>query len=164
MAMVLLAQALSGTDFYTFYAAGLRAPLFTGFFTLSSFLLAAKAFIVINLKKEVYESDTYKARLEELRQVTPDLTSYGGLIRLSRLLVFTISCALITSTLQLTLGLVEKNWAAYACVGFALFTLIVVFFAVNAIRRNIKTWLTQLEKDAAAKRKAEAEARIKAGV
>lgn len=139
------------TAFQRLYASSLRAPIFTGFFTLSSFLLAAKTFIVINIKREVYESDTYKKNLEKQRTVNPDLSHYGPLIRLSSLLYRAIVLALLSSATQLTIGLIPFNWAALLCLTFAAVAFACVILALTKIRANVVAWLNQAESDAADK-------------
>ena len=72
MAVVLLAtRPTSLADFiwlspgttrriYDFYASNLRGSFFTGFLALGGFLMSAKTFIIVNMKKEVYDSAAIK--------------------------------------------------------------------------------------------------------
>jgi hypothetical protein len=139
----------SDTAFRALYATSLRSPIFTGFFTLSSFLLAAKTFIVINIKREVYESETYKKSLAKQRTVNPKLSHYGPLIRLSKLLYRSIIVALLASAAQLTIGLIPYNGVALVCLLFALVAFICVIMALTKIRQNVAVWLDQAEKESA---------------
>src|SRR5262245_31540304 len=64
---------LDGQRFADFYARNLRGSLFTGFLTLSGFLLSAKTFIVVKMKESLYEQDFYTRRLEMHRKQRPGL-------------------------------------------------------------------------------------------
>lgn len=133
---------------HDYYASNLRTSIFTGFFTLSGFLLSMKAFIVVNLKKDVYDSKAYKNHIAEMRSVNPELSNYGPLHRLSTLLFWTIVCALSTSTLQLTLGLWKQDLAALICIAMAIATLCVVFVVLFVIGSVIRNWIRFSEYEA----------------
>jgi hypothetical protein len=95
LALIGSTAAADQQSFHQFYAQNLRASLFTGFFTLSGFLFSVKAFMVINMKKDIYESPAYLSRLERLRKVNKDLSSYGPLSRLSKLLFWTVMASFL---------------------------------------------------------------------
>jgi hypothetical protein len=139
---------------HDFYASNLRSSIFTGFFTLSGFLLSMKTFILINIKREVYESESYEARFQKLRQVQPKLKKYGPLNRLSKCLFVTILCAVITSGMQLTVGLSKSDYAALACLAMAFLTLALVVVMLFVMRHVMAEWLKFLEEEAAKPRKA----------
>jgi len=46
-----------------YYAKNIRGSLFTGFLTVGSFLLSLKAFIVVKLKENIFDSDIYKKKI-----------------------------------------------------------------------------------------------------
>lgn len=138
---------LSDDALQVFYAANLRAPLFTGFFTLSGFLFAVKSFLIINLKKEVYESPSYLKLLERHRTVNKSLTHYGPLLRLSGLLYTAVCLSFFTSVCQITIGLVKYNWSAIVCIAMSFITIVIVAMVLVIMRRNVVAWLRQLEID-----------------
>ncbi|MCK6586798.1 MAG: hypothetical protein L6Q76_04345, partial [Polyangiaceae bacterium] len=77
----------TGKEFHEFYAHSMRGSLFTGFLTLSGFLFSVNTFIVVNMKKELYDHVSYFEKVTRLQGVNPNLTFYGPLRRLSRLLL-----------------------------------------------------------------------------
>lgn len=137
--------------FAEFYADNLRVPMFTGFLSLGGFLFAAKTFIVVHMKKEVYDTEGYAKRLSEMRRLNSKLSHYQPLANLSALLFWSVSSSLLTATLQLTLGMIPKNWAAATCMSAAAVTIILLACCLVAIRRNIKCWLKDLEETVKAK-------------
>ncbi|MBL9085461.1 MAG: hypothetical protein JNK76_26890 [Planctomycetales bacterium] len=141
--VILLGIDIAGL--HDFYASSLRTPLFTGFFTLSGFLLSMKTFIVINLKKEVYDSSTYRDRIIRKRKLFPDTRMYGPLKNTSRLIFYAILCAVATSTLQLTLGLVKSDYAAFVCITAAFITLCVLVAVLFVIGYVIRQWMIFIE-------------------
>lgn len=137
--------------FFTFYASNLRGSLFSGFLTLGSFLVAVNTFMVVNLKKEVYDHAAYKQRVIDAKRGDPNSSFYGALRRLSGLLLFTIFAALVTSISQLTIGVLFSSWiAATICLSFAAITMAILFFTLWKIRQNLGDWFTFIEKDAEA--------------
>ena len=130
------------------YDAKLQTPLFTGFLTLGGFLLTLKTFVLIQLKKELYDTDYYKAEIDKKRALKADLTLYGGLDRLSKLLVLSVFAALLTSVSQLSVGFIESKFAAAFCISLAVGTLALVFQSWFHIRQNLIYWFALLnEKD-----------------
>ena len=134
-------QFLADSSLCEFYGNSLRAPLFTGFFTLTSFMLAAKAFVVLNIKREVYDTDAYASLLRERRKINSKITRYGPLKRLSSLLFVTIILAFVTSVAQMTFGLISQNWAVLLCLGCAVVAIVMVAISLVSIRINLKEWL-----------------------
>jgi hypothetical protein len=138
-----------GERFFNFYAANLRGSLFSGFLTLGSFLVAVNTFLIVNLKKEVYDHPAYKKIVYKNRDETKTASFYGPLSRLSRLLYSTIILALSTSAAQLTIGVLIQHWlAAAACLLLAAFTMAMLFFALAQIRGNLSDWFEYLEDQA----------------
>jgi hypothetical protein len=112
------------------YAQRLQSPMFTGFLTLSGFLLTLATFIIIRLKEGLYDSSLYRSRLKELRSINPGLSAYGPLKRLSILLATNVICAFTTSILQFSLGFVRSKLVVAFClgVGFGTISLALVTF------------------------------------
>ena len=133
-------------DIVTFYADKMRGSIFTGFLTLGSFLLALKTGILIKIKEGVYDKEDYqeKAREPGLLGVS---TVYGPLRRLSRLMSVAVLSALITSSLQLTLGLFSDWRATAVCLSFAIFAISVLIASFISIQINLGIWFDLLEKN-----------------
>ena len=144
--------AKSPQALFDFYATNLRGSLFAGFLTLGSFLAAVNTFVIVNLKKEVYDHEAYVKRVSDRREIDGNVTFYGPLRRLSALMIWTIICSLLTATIQLTIGVVVRyNAAAVVCLAAAAFTMALLFFALWIIRRNLKEWFTFWEAQACKK-------------
>lgn len=128
------------SDFGPFYGKNLRGSLFTGFLTLGGFLLSLKTFIVVNMKKEVFDTEDYRAEWEEQKKL--DKASKMGprfepLRYLSATLFLSIASCVITSVLQLTLGLAETFWAAMICLWAALVSVLFLLRSLWLIRINL---------------------------
>lgn len=126
--------------FGPFYGESLRASLFTGFLTLGGFLLSLKTFIVVNMKKEVFDTDEYKIKWEEQKKL--DASNKMGLrfepLRyLSATLFLAITSCVVTAVLQLTLGLAETFLAAVICLLAALLSIMFLLRSLWLIRANL---------------------------
>ena len=126
--------------FGDFYGHSLRGSLFAGFLTLGGFLLSLKTFIVVNMKKEVFENDRYKQEWEQQKLL--DTTGRLGqmfepLRYLSNILFVAITCCVATAVLQLTIGLAETTWAAAICCWSALVSIFFLMRSLLLIRQNL---------------------------
>jgi hypothetical protein len=152
MSLLLLAistTAPSADEFYNYYAANLRAAMFTGFFTLTGFLFAVKAFLVVNMKKELCDTPEYQKEVVAQRQLVPNLSFYGPLNRLSRLLLVVVLMSLLTSLLQFSLGLLVKTtWAAVVCLAAGGITAFLLTVVLLKVRSNLKKLFGYLEDNA----------------
>jgi hypothetical protein len=127
-------------EFGSFYGKNLRGSLFTGFLTLGGFLLSLKTFIVVNMKKEVFDTDDYKLEWEEQKKL--DTSNKMGprfepLRYLSLILFLAIVSCVTTAVLQLTLGLAETLWAAIVCLWAAVVSVILLLRSLWLIRVNL---------------------------
>ncbi|MHC4880577.1 MAG: hypothetical protein ACYTGL_29350 [Planctomycetota bacterium] len=137
--------AFSLPPVYQFFADNLRDSLFSGFLALAGFLFSAKTFIVIHMKEKLYDSSEYKNKFEKLRRVNPALTKYGPLRRLSSFLFWSVLCSLITALLQLTVGLIEEEWAAWLCLSAAVVAILTLAASMILVSLNLRAWLAGLE-------------------
>lgn len=131
-------------NLFDFYALNMRTPLFTGFLTIGAFLLTLKTFIIVKLKEGLYDSKAYQDRLKTMRNLNPDLSSYGPLARLSKFLIYCVLSALITSVFQFSVGFIKSNLASALCISLAA-TIVVIFFAWWQIQSILSTWFELLE-------------------
>jgi hypothetical protein len=142
-------------DFHTFYASNLRTGLFSGFLTLSGFLLAMKTLVVIQLRKELYDTKFYRARVRDRRKLNEELTVYGPLKRFGRLLLLAVSFSIATALAQFSIGLIAHTWAAVLCLALAGLTAIVLLCALSTLWANLGDLFAFWEEEAAEKMQAE---------
>lgn len=135
-------------DLYEFYSKKLQIPLFTGFLTVGSFLLALKTGLLIKLKEGLYDTKAYHSLVVEQRQINPNLSFYGPLTRLGKFLVVTVVSALSTSFLQITLGWIPFKVVAAIAMATALTTSVMVIICWYYIRGNLNYWFRAMEKEA----------------
>ena len=87
---------------WSFYAANLRTGLFTGFLTISSFLLAMTTFVIMNLKAQYYDLPAYTKRVKKRRETGCKRTYYRPLQNLGAALLVSICLTLTASLSQFT--------------------------------------------------------------
>lgn len=128
------------SNFTIFYGDKLRGSLFAGFLTLGGFLLSLKAFIVVTMKREVFESTIYKKEWEEQKKLDHQDKMgklYTPLRYLSGVLYAAILSCLLTAVLQLTVGLVDSFWATAICLWAVVVSLLLLIWALWLIRANL---------------------------
>jgi len=135
-----------GADsFAEFYAESLRSDLFAGFLTICAFLYSVKTFLLVTLQKDVYGTVAYGKRVAKLQQVNKKLGRYTQLKRLNRNLFWAVMATFVAATLNLTIGLIDANWAALLCVVAAIIAGLVVAYNLLVQWIVIKDWLAFLE-------------------
>lgn len=127
------------------YATKLQTPLFTGFLTLGSFLLAIKTGILIKLKEGLYDKPEYKKLVKQKQAINSNITLYGPLTRFGNFLIYCVLCSLITSFYQITIGFISHRAVATIGISLAAVTAILVFYAWWLIRENLNQWFEMLE-------------------
>ncbi len=132
---------------FALYDRKFQTPLFTGFLTISGFLLTLKTFVLVQLKKELYDQSFYKEDIDYKRLTNPKLTLYGPLNRLASLLVLCVLGGLTTAVSQLSVGFIPSRFAAAFCIAVGAGTLALVFQAWYEIRRNLTRWFEVLEEN-----------------
>jgi hypothetical protein len=142
------ASPLVPSHFVSFYAEHLRGNLFNGFLTLAAFLLSAETFIIVHLQKEVYGKPAYQKQIQELKQVKSNLSAYGPLRRLNMAMFAAVVMSLLTALLQLTIGVIQSDWAAWLCIGSAGLALVPLGICVWAMGSAMRSWFVELEREA----------------
>jgi len=138
-------------EFAGFYAKNLRGSLFAGFLTLGGFLLSLKTFIIVNMKKEVYDTPEYKRTWDESKQLDSRVGSmYTPLRELSDRLYVAIFSCVMTAVFQFTFGLAESIWTALTCIWMAVLSIIFLLWCLHSIRANLTTMFGHLEAKATA--------------
>lgn len=143
----------AGKDVFDFYAKNLRGGLFSGFLTLSGFLFSVNTFIIVNMKKELYDQEGYLARFEKQLAFDPKRKYYGPLQRLSKLLLEAVISALAASVVQFTIGLIPRWYTAIVCIVVAAVAIFFLARVLWVIRRNLQDLFEFLEQDATLKLK-----------
>lgn len=143
---------LTPDTFTTFYEDKMRASLFTGFFTLSGFLLSAKTFIILNLKKEMFSTKTYLKRVKEQRALAEGGTIkvYRPLRNIGHVLLVNVALCLLASILQFTLGLVGSKASVAVCLAVASAAGAMLVFSLVVISRRLHDMYEHFEEDALA--------------
>lgn len=135
--------------FGEFYSINLRGSLFAGFLTLGGFLLSLKAFIIVNMKKEVYDTSEYQSKWRELKRLDNSgklLSIYGPLEDLSTVLYYSILSCVFTAVSQLTIGLFGNLWTSIFCVWTAIVSVALLIWCLTIIRNNLLQMFSHLNK------------------
>lgn len=133
---------------YDFYAFNLRGSMFTGFLALGGFLMSAKTFIIVNMKKEVYDSDKYKQNwLDGLKINGADKHKplFSPLRRLSNIIFYTITSCFIASISQLTLGLFKSIPTIMICLFFVVVAVSFLMLSLFLIKKNLAVMFAHLD-------------------
>jgi len=141
------------------YQSNARTPLFSGFITMGSFLLALKTNILSRLK-ENYDSPEYRMNYRATREQPGNSHAkyYDTLEKLSKALGWNIYYCLITAMSQMTLGFVFMPWAFGVCAGLAagclLFLVTLTYYLLSAhnewfdtIEKQMQATLKQLDSE-----------------
>lgn len=133
---------------YDFYAVNLRGSFFTGFLALGGFLMSAKTFIIVNMKKEVYDSEKYeKTWLDGLKLNGADKywTLFYPLRRLSNIIFYTIAFCFVASIAQLTIGLFKTILAVMICFFLVIVAVCFLMLSLFLIKKNLATMFDHLD-------------------
>jgi hypothetical protein len=136
-------------SFVAYYEDKMRASLFTGFFTLSGFLLSAKTFIVLNLKKEMFSTKTYLKNFRtQSRLGDPGMKVYGPLRNIGQALLVNVALCLAASILQFSLGLSGNISAVALCLAVASAAAGMLVFSLVVIASNLHDMYDHFEIEA----------------
>lgn len=133
--------------FSGFYGKNLRGSLFSGFIALGGFLLSLKAFIVVTMKREVYDNPVY---IEHWIEESPKKNRgerYDTLRDLSSVLFLSILTCVSAAILQITVGLIEELFAAVVCLWAAALAASYLIFCLFLINTNLGAMFEYLRKD-----------------
>lgn len=132
-------------EFVWFYGENLRGSLFVGFLTIGGFLFSLKTFIIIKMKENVYDHKYYRERVENQRNLNKEISYYGPLKRLSKMLFASVLVSIITAVLQFTIGLIPDPLAVIICVWASCFSVALLVSSLLAIKNNLDNWFVFLE-------------------
>ncbi|MDP2127229.1 MAG: hypothetical protein Q8K97_07605 [Pseudohongiella sp.] len=142
----LLFKLFDSGEIVELYRGGIRDSLFAGFLTVGGFLLSMKTFILISMKRQVYDSKEYVDQINERRSLNKSLTHYGPLERLGNFLFYSVLFALIAAACQLTFGLSENPLSIAVALVFAMNALILMLVSLVIIKQNMSMWYGHIEK------------------
>lgn len=134
-------------NFVAFYEEKMRASLFTGFFTLSGFLMTAKTFIILNLKKEVFSTPIYLARVH-VQSRLDSIEVYKPLRDIGRVLLVNVALCLAASISQFTVGLIVYIFAVAICLSLAAGAAVMLVFSLWIIAKNLNDMYEHFEAEA----------------
>ncbi len=127
-------------DLITFYRS-IRSGIMTSSLTVGAFLFTMKSFIVLNMKKEVYDQPAYHDIVRFRRSKGKNERLYHGLGQLKVLLYWSILAALLNALAQVTLGYIAKPWAVLVALGFTLLSWSLVGYSLFHVSSNLTTML-----------------------
>lgn len=122
---------------WDFYAKNLRTGLFTGFLTISSFLLAMTTFVVMNLKAQYYDLEAYAERVKKRREVGCKRPYYRPLQNLGAALLASMCLTLAASLSQYTIGLYPSIWSVVVCATLSGLAFVALAFCLYQIWANM---------------------------
>lgn len=128
------------------YQAYMRGYIFSAFLGVSSFLLSLLTFVVINLKEKMFDSKDYLGLYRSFNNMNEDdpLTKkgvYKPLRIITVVLVLAISCCIITSVLQFTLGFSSNKYVLIAPTFFPFLSISFMSLALYQMTQLIYQWL-----------------------
>lgn len=135
-------------DFWGFFNSNIRASLFAGFLSLGGFLLSLKTFIIVNMKKDVFDTEKYKATWESQSKLDRSGKlgkRYDPLRELSDVLFASIITAIGAAVLQITVGLRESFWTTVLCLWAATFATMLLLTCLWLIKSNLNTMFAHLD-------------------
>ena len=146
------------------YRQTMRAPIFTGFLTLGSFLLTLQAVIILRIK-EIYDTPDYTADWIVFREQMKNSGGkapmfYQPLKNLGVVLLGNVFLAIVSAILQMSLGLVNSACAVGVCLAFATVTLLTLLWVWWFIASNLIRWFSVIEQN----RRVELEKKGKGGI
>jgi len=136
------------SDLIKFYADNLRGSLFTGFLGLGGFLMSLKTFIIVNMKKEVYETDKYKEKwVDSIKNSGFEKVGnrYKPLRHLSEQIYWTIFSCISAAIAQLTIGLISNIIPVLICLALVFNAIVFLISTLRLIRGNLVTMFNHLD-------------------
>ena len=139
-------------DLCALYASHLRGHLFSGFLSLSGFLLVLNWTLIIWLERIVYSTIEYEERYRDSVELGNSRMPYEPLRNMSQLGFISGFTALVTGVLQVTIGLCPSHWATFVCLAAASATILMALFYAYEVHRNLQVWLSYCEQKGFPKR------------
>lgn len=122
-----------------FYSKNLRSDLFLAFVSAGAFLLSLKTFIVITMKKELFDTDDYKKDyVNNCKRAGKDLGGiYKPLRELNNYIYYAILISLLSSIMQVSIGFLSSVYAVFVCLYFAICASAYLVVSLFYVKRNL---------------------------
>lgn len=122
-----------------FYRDNLRSDLFLAFVSAGAFLLSLKTFIVITMKKELFDTEGYREIYDKACQRAGGELGgvYKPLQELNSYIFFAILMSLMCSALQVSLGFVPNVVAVFVCLYFAVCASAYLILSLIYVKKNL---------------------------
>lgn len=135
---------LINTAIVTFYGTNLRGNLFSGFLALGGFIFSLKAFILVTMKQNVYDSDIYEERWLANNENGTGEAYFLPLKELNSVLYMTVLLSISSAILNITIGLLPNILVVYLCIFSSLTAIIYLINSLWLIKCNLDTWFDYL--------------------
>lgn len=126
---------------YSYYAINIRGNLFAGLIAVGGFLMTGKTFILVTMKQNVFDDDSYKEVFRKMSKHDNSLSLYGPLIQLKNILYWSVVLTIIAAVAQLSIGLIPHWSASIFSVFISIFSIIMVIDGLNLIKKNLDYWI-----------------------
>lgn len=121
-----------------------RTAIFLSSLTLGTFLFTMKTFIIQTMKSQVYDDPAYQ---EQIRKDYPrerrGEACYGPLRRFSKLIAASIGLAFLNAALQITVGYLDSEWSAWACIVVFALSWGMVAVVLYLVSRNLQSMINR---------------------
>lgn len=127
-----------------FYGESLRGNLFSGFLALGGFIFSLKAFILVTMKQNVYDSKIYEKKWLELNEGSSGEVYFSPLKELNSVLYMTVLLSIFCAILNITIGLIPVILVVYVCIFSAFYATAYLILSLWLIKGNLDTWFEYL--------------------
>lgn len=123
--------------FLQFYQKELRSNFFSGFLSVGAFLLSLKTFIVITMKKELYDTAAYKATWQKHGGEPVVGGIYLKLRELNSCLFWSILVSLVCTVSQFSIGFIPVWYSGMFCVWLAVLSCVYLIYSLFLVKSNL---------------------------
>lgn len=127
-----------------FYGNNLRGNLFSGFLALGGFIFSLKAFILVTMKQNVYDSENYQAKWIEVNGLENTQAYFLPLKELNAVLYMTVLLSIISAIVNITVGLLPNISVVYICIFMSIVATVYLMRSLWLIKGNLDTWFEYL--------------------
>lgn len=121
-----------------FYDKELRSDFFIAFISVGTFLLSLKTFIVITMKKELFDTASYEKLHGNMSRLDPNVgPRYKPLRDLNDCLFWSILTSMITAVAQTSVGFVSSFWVSFFCIWLAVVSCLYLLYSLLLVKRNL---------------------------
>ncbi|MDF2186211.1 hypothetical protein O1O06_15835 [Grimontia hollisae] len=136
-------KAVNMSLLWDYYQENIRGNLFAGLIAVGGFLMTGKTFILVTMKKNVFDDHDYIDNFKKLSKFDSSLKRYSPLIQLKDILYVAVYTTIVSAIVQLTVGLIPHWIMALFSIFCALLSIVLVIDSLNLIKRNLDCWLNE---------------------